>query len=447
MTVSYRALYGLVAAVAVARLLLITLLLPDGSSHFPDEINYAELAAVISGGGDWQAWNSGEGATLLPANLALLGPAALGITLGVEPLASVRLVSIVLSALAQACLIWIISTIPAVRQERSADRLRVLGWPMLAIAVFVLLPGSLFWNSLGLKESAVTLASLLAVAACIVFVRSGRLFVRATALVVVLGCVGLQMISRAYIAPALLLSVGVFLAWNALSQARAVAGRQRLRALAPILTAVAIVGMLGVATIVGSGATPSEQSSLASRVATSIGVQSPLQHVMALRGIRARTATIGESGVVMEACATVPAEGVETLYCEALRLPAATASIITRPMWPIDDFDALSPGWSRFGLAVQVDSLASVALVLLVLFLAATHRIRSRPLAATAVVYFVSVLIGLALIEGNMGTWMRHRLMLLWPLCLLIALTGLPRWSRRSPAAPSAEEITTGVGH
>lgn len=381
---------------------------------------------------------------MVPANLAVLGPAALGITAGIDPLASVRLVSIVLSALAQACLIWIISTIPAVKAERSPDRIRVLGWPMLAVSVFVLLPGSLFWNSLGLKESAVTLASLLAVAACIVFVRSERLVVRGAALVVILGCVGLQMISRAYIAPALLLSVGVFLAWNAVDQARAVSGHQRIRALVPIVAAVGVVGLLGVLTLVGSGAASSEQSSLAGRVATSIGVQSPLQHLQALRSIRARTATIGESGVVMEACAAVPAEGVETLYCEAQRLPAAAASIITRPTWPIDDFDALSPRWSRFALAVQIDSLASTALVVLVLVLAATRRTRSRPLAATAVLYFTSVLIGLTLIEGNMGTWMRHRLMLLWPLCLLVALTGVPRWSGRRAVAPPAEESTAG---
>ena len=445
MTLSYRALYGLVAAVAIVRFLLITIMLPDGSSHFSDEISYSQLASVISAGGEWQHWNSGQGATLVPANLALLGPAALGITAGIDPLDSVRLVSIVLSALAQACLIWIISTIPAVKEERS-DRIRVLGWPMLAVSVFVLLPGSLFWNSLGLKESAVTLASLLAVAACIVFVRSERLVVRGAALVVILGCVGLQMISRAYIAPALLLSVGLFLAWNAVNQARAVSGHQRIRALVPIVAAVGVVGLLGVLTLVGSGAAPSEQSSLASRVATSIGVQSPLQHLQALRSIRARTATIGESGVVMEACAAVPAEGVETLYCEAQRLPAAAASIITRPTWPIDDFDALSPQWSRFGLAVQIDSLASTALVVLVLVLAATRRTRSRPLAATTVLYFTSVLIGLALIEGNMGTWMRHRLMLLWPLCLLVALTGVPRWSGRRAVTPPAEEFTAGVG-
>jgi hypothetical protein len=404
------------------------LMIPNGSATFPDELSYAALAELLATGGDWEGWNGGEGATLVPSSLALLGPAMVIVKLGIAPLSAVRLISVAFSVVAQLTLLAIVCAPQLDPEGRPAHQLPVRSWRMLSVAVMVLFPSAVFWTSLGLKDSLVSASCLAAVLACMRLTRSVRVSTRTLWSIVLMASLAVQLLARAYVLIALVTALGTFLLWT-------LADRMRRRGESSRATRIAtVVGVLAVIVLAGLLATTSRMSgdsSLAGRIVTSVGAQSPLQHVDALPGIRARAARVGASGYTIESCAT---DAPASPACEARRLPQALVTVVSRPTWPVDSMSDWSAMWARLAPLAQMDSLLWCGLLALVSILLVRHRPWSRSLAALALVYLSIAWLGLALTEGSLGALMRHRLVLLWPLCLLIALAGPLRRGRSLPS-------------
>lgn len=402
----------------VLRWIVILLVLPEGSATFPDELSYASLTGLLAGGGDWQGWNAGEGATLVPGSLALLGPATVVVKAGMAPLAAVRLVSVAFSVAAQLAMLAIVCSPPLEDGDRPARRLPVRSWRMLSVAVLVLLPSTVFWTSLGLKDSIVSASCLFAVLACTRLTRATRAPQRALWSIVLMVGLLVQLVARAYVLIALVAALGTYLVWMLHARLRRTGDPARATRLVVAAGGAAVV-VLAVLLLTAPGM--SGGTSLAGRIVTSVGAQSPLQHLDALPGIRARAARVGASGFTIESC---PLDAAASPACEALRLPWAFVTVVARPSWPVDPMPDWSPTWARLAPLAQLDTMLLCALLALTVILLARHRSRSRSLAALALVYLSIAWLGLALTEGSLGALMRHRLVLLWPLCLLIALTG-----------------------
>jgi len=260
--------------------------------------------------------------------------------------------------------------------------------------------------------------------ACMRLTGESRLSRRAVWAIALLASVLLQLIARAYVLIALVAALGTYLIWNLSARMRSAGNTARATRFVFVFGVIAVIVL---ASLLFTASRMSGDTSLAGRIVTSVGAQSPLQHLDALPGIRARAARVGVSGFTIESC---PTEAAASPGCEVLRLPAALATVVVRPLWPVDSMSEWSTTWARLAPLAQLDSLMWCALLALAVILHVRHRSRSRSLAALALVYLSIAWLGLALTEGSLGALMRHRLVLLWPLCLLIALAGPLRHDR-----------------
>ena len=152
--ISFRTLVFIILGLGVVRLIVAFLLPQEPSVMAPDEGTYAALAGVVGSGGDWAAWNYAWGASLYPGSRALLGPAALLTYVGLPDLAAVRVVSVLYAVGSQLLLLAIALLARRRLAPDGPAGLPLVSWPMLGIAVFVLMPSNVLWSNLGLREAA-----------------------------------------------------------------------------------------------------------------------------------------------------------------------------------------------------------------------------------------------------------------------------------------------------
>lgn len=236
--VSFRTLAVLVLGLGVIRLLVALLMPQEPSILAPDEGTYASLAAFVASGGDWaSSWNSTWGASLYPGSRALLGPAALLIYLGVPDLTAVRVISVLYAVGSQLLLLAIARLARRRMAPEGPAGLSLFSWPMLGLAVFVLMPSNVVWSNLGLREAACAFWILGGVtcAAYLFTTRDWRW--KAVCGVGIAASIAMTFQSRVYLAAALVIALALGVVWF---------GRERPRFSTTLAAAVVVGTIFGV---------------------------------------------------------------------------------------------------------------------------------------------------------------------------------------------------------
>ena len=211
--ISFRTLVFITLGLGVVRLVVAFLMPQEPSIMAPDEGTYAALAGVVGSGGDWATWNYGWGAGLYPGSRALLGPAALLTYVGLPDLTAVRVVSVLYAVGSQ---LLLLSIARLARRRIAPDApggLPLISWPILGVAVFVLMPSNVLWSNLGLREAACAFWILAAVTC------AGYLFTtqdwrwKAVCGVGVAVSIAMTFQSRGYLAAALVIALAVGVVW------------------------------------------------------------------------------------------------------------------------------------------------------------------------------------------------------------------------------------------
>ena len=235
--ISFRALVLIILGLGAVRLIVAFLVPQEPSIMAPDEGTYAALAGVVGSGGDWAAWNSGWGAGLYPGSRALLGPAAILTYLGLPDLTAVRVISVLYAVGSQLLLLSVARLARRRMAPEDPSGLPLVSWPMLGIAVFVLMPSNVLWSNLGLREAACAFWILGAVT-CTAYIFTTRDW-RWNALCG--GGIAVSIVmtfqSRGYLAAALVIALTVGVVWF---------GRERPRFSATLALGIVAGTILGV---------------------------------------------------------------------------------------------------------------------------------------------------------------------------------------------------------
>lgn len=374
--VSFRVLAFIILGLGVVRLIVAFLLPQEPSVMAPDEGTYAALAGVLGAGGDWAAWNSGWGAGLYPGSRALLGPAALLTYLGLPDLTAVRVVSVLYAVGAQLLLL----SIARLARRRIAlggpYGLSLISWPMLGMAVFVLMPSNVLWSNLGLREAACAFWILGAVSctAYLLTVRDWR--PKALFGVGIAASITMTFQSRAYLAVALVIALAVGVVWL---------GRERPRFSTTLAMAIVAGTLLGVTlSHPASTGTAAQLSTEVLQQAEALKALSAAKRQEAERH-RARAETLWEQaqvaelslaalktagGDVKEARKLLRAQGAPSTALDLISQASAAANPAVEVQFRLDAAASLAASAGRtaaqesadsFALDLQADALLSQA--------------------------------------------------------------------------------------
>ena len=227
----------IILGLGLARLVVAFLMPQEPSIMAPDEGTYAALARVVGSGGDWAAWSSGWGAGLYPGGRALIGPAALLTYFGLPDLTAVRVVSVVYAVGAQLLLLAIARLARRRMAPEDPLELPLFSWPILGLAVFVLMPSNVLWSNLGLREAACAFWILGAVT-CTAYLFTTRDWRwKAVCGVGIAASIAMTFQSRGYLAAALVIALAVGVVWF---------GRERPRFSTTLAAAVVVGTIFGV---------------------------------------------------------------------------------------------------------------------------------------------------------------------------------------------------------
>ena len=482
--ISFRTLTFIILGLGVVRLVVAFLLPQEPSIMAPDEGTYAALAGVVGSGGDWATWNYGWGAGLYPGSRALLGPAATLTSLGLPDLTAVRVIS-VLYAVGSQLLLLTIARLARLRiaPERPTGLLRI-SWPMLGVAVFVLMPSNVLWSNLGLREAACAFWILAAVTC------AGYLFTtrdwrwKTICGVGVAASITMAFQSRVYLAVALVLALTVGIVWF---------GKERPRLSVTLAASVILGALLGItaslpatlpstsppaaellaqaeelraeATTLRRDAEENESASGAAEdrakaealdaeaerlieqveQAPDTGAFGALQQGAAAasevinpdtyleRGSYQRdvSAQYANSAIATDSCVGLP-NPQSLRWCEITRLPGAAFAVMFRPLWPLD----IPAEWSATAVLASLENVAWLAVVASVIWVLVTRRFSMTRLLTIGLAYGALVVAGMAALEGNFGTAFRHKSSVLWVLCMVLALAGTLRRPRAQKPSP-----------
>ena len=436
--ISFRALFVVLLGLGVIRL-VVAFVMPQAPSILaPDEGAYASLAAYVATGGDSaSSWNSTWGASLYPSSRALLGPAALLIYFGVPDLTSVRVVSVLYAVGSQLLLLSITGlALRRIAPERPAG-LPLISWPMLGVAVFVLMPSNVLWSNLGLREAACAFWILGGVT-CTAYLFTTRDW-RWKALCGVGVALSITMTfqSRGYLAAAFVIALAVGVVWF---------GRERPRfstTLALAIVAGTVLGAtLSLPASTDATATPSADGTAAAgpgfleslqqgaeRAPTAINPDKYLE-----RGSyqREASAQYANSAIATDSCVGVP-NPQSLRWCEITRLPGAAFAVMFRPLWPLD----IPSEWSAAAVMASLENVAWLVLAATVIWVLVTRRFSMTRLLTISLAYGGLVIAGMAALEGNFGTAFRHKSSTLWVFCIVLVLAGVRR-ARTSEADPQS---------
>jgi hypothetical protein len=211
--ISFRTLAYIILGLGVIRLVVAFLMPQEPSIMAPDEGTYAALAGVVGAGGDWASWNYNWGAGLYPGSRALLGPAAILISFGLPDLTAVRVVSVLYAVGAQLLLLAIARLARRRIAPEGPAGLPLVSWPMLGIAVFVLMPSNVLWSNLGLREAACAFWILGAVTCTAYLFTRGDWRWKALCGVGIAVSITMTFQSRVYLAAALVIALAVGIVW------------------------------------------------------------------------------------------------------------------------------------------------------------------------------------------------------------------------------------------
>lgn len=219
----------------------------------PDEGTYAALAGVVGPRGAWAAWNHNWGAGLYPCSRALLGPAALLVYIGLPDLTSV-VSSPSCTPWARSCCCSPSRAWPGAESHQRVRRgLPLISWPMLGIAVFVLMPSNVLWSSLGLREAACAFW-ILGAGTCTAYLFTAQDWRwKAPCGLGIAASITMVFQSRVYLAAALVIALAVGIVWF---------GKERRRVSFTLIASVLLGTLLGVTA--SPPATASESNVLSS---------------------------------------------------------------------------------------------------------------------------------------------------------------------------------------
>lgn len=428
--ISFRVLALIVLALGSLRVLVALLMPSSVSSWAPDEGTYAILAGLVGTGGDWQNWSGGWGSSLYPKGRALIGPAAVLVAVGADDIAAVRVVSSVY-AIGSQLLLLVVARLARRRVAHDrAEGLTLVSWPMLGIAVFVLMPSTVVWSNLGLRESACAFWILATVAAATYLFSTQDWRWKALFGLAIAFSIAMTFQSRYYLAAALVISLAVVVVWL---------GKEGPRVSFTLACAIAGGALIGITlTFASSPSTVAEPAPQAQSVPVPVAdaldsirqgaaaapeVLNPETYLEAGSYQREASALYADSAIATDACLRIPG-ALGQRWCELSRLPGAAFAVMFRPLWPFD-----SPAeWSLLAVMASIENVAWLGLVLIAVGLLLTRRFPLARVLTISVTYGALVVAGMAALEGNFGTAFRHKSNVLWVLCVILILAG----SRRS---------------
>lgn len=440
---------ALAIAILVLKVGAVLILLPETPSALaPDEATYADLTSHVSAGLDWRLWAEPWGSTLYPSARAQIVPASLLTTFGLEPITSLRLVSMLYSFIAVLMLIWIVALIYTKPRGAIATKIPLRSTGTLALVIFLLLPSHAVWSTLGLRESANEAFVLLAVAGVCTLLRLRTRFLSSFLLMILVSFALIGAFqSRPLAAATVSIAIGAVIVTNL---------RLGFTRWAMLLVSLLVGVTLGTLSS-GAQAAPPPQAT-ASEASLPSTSESPSVVPLATLGAaitsgvsdldpsgllgsasqRREAATVGaESAIKIESCTSTPLHRV--VLCEFTRLPGASLRVLLQPLPLSSDWNVLSSS-ARMAALENTVWLGILALTF-GLLVARTSQFHQLTLL---VIVFLSIgILGLALFEGNLGTAFRHKSQLLWAFSLLIAAqSGMRRkllgyrpseWPDRSP--------------
>lgn len=420
-TISYRLIFVVVIVWGAARTIFTFLTSGSLLNFAPDEVSYQGALERAGPAFSEPLWNDDAWSErMYVVGRTLVEPARLLLWLGIDPLTALRLVSTLYSLASFVILILII------RLARKNRPLHLFSFATLGILTFMFLPSHLLWGNLALREASTEFWSLTAVALAALLMNSPQHRVLTSGAATIGIGISLAWVysSRSYVAVALALALVATAAW--------IARRQLVVSTALFVAAVA-GSFLGVALLSGWGVPTQSEFSVSveqpsprpavlpitSIVPRTGSTLSPLTYLQRASEKRVANALGANSALEPNPC-NQEQDQVSLVTCELLRLPGAVAWVMFRPLWPLDQ----TSEWSVSATIASAENWLWLVLVVLVLFALATRKSLLPGVTFLAVSYAGFLVAGMALMEGNLGTAFRHKSILLWALCLVLALVG-----------------------
>ena len=434
----------------------------------PDEITFSGLTEFLSSGGDPATWSGGWGASIYPQSRVLVVPGLWLTHLGLDALTAVRVVSSIYAVGAMGTLIAMGAWGRAMSQPPEDPVWPLRGLPLVGLSLFAFVPSHFLWSSLGLREATLDFWILVAVLGLgllstrkrvagqelvgVALVAIGTSLTFPTrpftgwtlAIALVVGALFLQ--PRRVARGALVIgsvALGVLvgrLAAEPLPQINNTVAEAPATSEAPPTSAPA-----GSARPVPSATPTQTRGSTATATATATAdlhfVDTSDRVANALRGLAlgrfGRTAG-ADSAFDARACLDSQTS-VEAMLCEAQRLPAAVAQVTVRPLWPWDS-------WSEASSTARLASVENVLWLVLLIAVGTVTVTRGsliRPVTWAAWCFVLLTIVGMAAIEGNLGTAFRHKSVLLWAVCLPLVLAPSVKQSRGTASRIRPEDGET----
>ena len=414
--ISFRTLVFIVLALGVIRLIVAFLMPQEPSVMAPDEGTYAALAGVVGSGGDWVTWNYNWGAGLYPGSRALLGPSAILIYFGLPDLTAVRVVSVLYAVGSQLLLLSIARLARRRIAPESSAGLPLISWPMLGVAVFLLMPSNVLWSNLGLREAACAFWIVAAVTCAGYLFTSQDWRWKVACGVGIAVSITMTFQSRVYLAAALVIALAVGIVWF---------GKERPRFSITLALGITAGTILGATLSLPAGtnsAGPGFLGSLqqgAAQAPTAINPDTYLERGSYQREVSAQYAN---SAIATDSCVGLP-NPQSLRWCEITRLPSAAFAVMFRPLWPLD----IPAEWSATAVMASLENVAWLALAAAAIWVLITRRFSLARLLTISLTYGALVIAGMAALEGNFGTAFRHKSSTLWVFCIVLLLAGVTR--------------------
>lgn len=446
-----------------------------------DEVTYSQIANIIAGR-PTELLQPDRYGQLLWVSGAMVVPAAALSVIGIDSAAALRIVSVSYSALASVLFVLLLARLQEPALDRGMGRRHLRGVALLSACIFILWPSRNVWSLAGLRESTAEfwlLASLslswgflkarsnllatcfgigLVISIFAIGITRAEIAVTFVAAVTISGIwdtrnrksLGLLGLVLAFCA--LTASVAVPRLWAPMMERQQVPSESQQSVQVAPLTQSSMDGLhaqrqettpnssetslveqhSGDVPSTSSGPTEAPVDNPSTPPTSWAEVLTVLDHfALASQGRESRR-TEALSGFEIMEC-PLPISAGEGLLCEAQRLPAAMLTVLFRPLSPLDQ--ATWPGISSTMIALE-------NLGWLVLCVGATWgvvaKIRSpRGLPLLAMSFILSTSALLAAFEGNLGTAFRHKSIVLWAVCLLLAQTSVSTYLRMAATHPS----------
>ena len=397
-----------ILTLAIFSRLIVFLLLPhDPSSFGPDEGTYSSLAKWVRDGLPASQFPL-YGAGLYDSSKSLILPSACLIFLGLNPLFSVRLISLLMGIFSLFIFNSLMKHVSNTFTPTSINLKSLASLRIGVLIIYAFMPSNILWSTLGLRESSVQFWTLLVIYFFLrIFILinvknniSWKLFFSFSFTFIAVLAIGYGTRPETF----LILSLAIFL-----SQLCNLSRRTF-----KILAFVSLGSLLGLAFV----NTPGEEKKLEKApIVGEVPAQNSLEsklNSLTIADVRANLNREAANSALPERLCGELRFHVSHLNCVIDELPFRLYSVIFRPLPWIDS------GSTALTLASWENLLW---LIIFIFFIQSTIRARSFEILNgfwLSLLLFLGIYsIGLALFEGNLGTAFRHKSVLL-PLILLL---------------------------